>query len=197
MGCRGAASVRCWSSLASGGTGTKKVRQFSLGMKQRLAIALGLLPRPELLILDEPTNGLDPSGIIELRALVQRLCREEGITIYLSSHILPEVEKMATHIGIILDGRMCFQGPVAELPGAGGGGARLRVHTSDNGAALKVLQRFRAEAEEEWISLRYSGQQQISDINRLLVANDLDVYLLQPQESDLEQLFIHLTTSPS
>src|SRR5687767_14574926 len=87
-------------------TGKKVAKKFSLGMKQRLSIALALLPNPELLILDEPSNGLDPAGIIELRALVKALNKEHGMTILISSHILSEVEKMVSHLGIIYKGRM-------------------------------------------------------------------------------------------
>src|SRR5687767_12108618 len=87
-------------------TGKKTVKKFSLGMKQRLSIALALLPDPELLILDEPSNGLDPAGIIELRALIKKLNKEHGMTMVISSHILSEVEKMVSHLGIIYKGRM-------------------------------------------------------------------------------------------
>ena len=96
-------------------SGNKVAKKFSLGMKQRLAIALALLPNPELLILDEPTNGLDPAGIIELRALVKKLNKEHGMTILISSHLLSEVEKMVSHIGIIYKGKMLFQGSLPEL----------------------------------------------------------------------------------
>jgi ABC-2 type transport system ATP-binding protein len=99
-------------------TSKKKAKRFSLGMKQRLSIALALLPNPELLILDEPANGLDPTGIIELRQLIKKLNQEEGMTIVISSHILAEVEKMATHIGIISKGQLVFQGPLEELHAA-------------------------------------------------------------------------------
>jgi ABC-type multidrug transport system ATPase subunit len=84
-------------------------------MKQRLSIAIALLHNPELLILDEPTNGLDPNGIIETRELIRRLNREAGVTIIVSSHILAEVEKMASHVGIIHKGKMLFQGTLPEL----------------------------------------------------------------------------------
>ena len=96
-------------------TGNKAVKKFSLGMKQRLSIALALLPSPELLVLDEPSNGLDPAGIIELRHLVKRLNKDFGMTIIISSHLLTEVEKMVTHIGIIVKGSMLFQGTMQEL----------------------------------------------------------------------------------
>src|SRR5690606_34687231 len=96
-------------------TGKKAVKKFSLGMKQRLSIALAILHKPELLILDEPSNGLDPNGIIELRELIRKLNKVYGMTILISSHILAEVEKMVSHVGIISKGKMLFQGTIREL----------------------------------------------------------------------------------
>jgi lantibiotic transport system ATP-binding protein len=91
------------------------VRQYSLGMKQRLGLALALLNSPDLLILDEPTNGLDPAGIPEIRDLLRRMPRERGTTIFLSSHLLSEVEQIAESIGIVHEGKLLFQGSLAQL----------------------------------------------------------------------------------
>ncbi|HUM66224.1 MAG TPA: ATP-binding cassette domain-containing protein, partial [Chitinophagaceae bacterium] len=113
-------------------TGKKKARQFSLGMKQRLSIAIALLHQPELLILDEPTNGLDPNGIIETRELIRKLNVEHGATVIVSSHILNEVERMATHVGIIHKGKMLFQGPLTELQQMKTRQTSLQIETSDN-----------------------------------------------------------------
>jgi ABC-type multidrug transport system ATPase subunit len=178
-------------------TGRKAVRAFSLGMKQRLAIALALLPQPELLILDEPANGLDPSGIIELRALIRQLNKEHGMTILISSHILAEVEKMVTHLGIILNGRLLFQGSLPELHRLQHNGSRLELHTSDNDAALELLHAYRVEKSGETLFLALEDIGQVAAVNRLLIHNDLDVYLLQPRTTDLEQIFINLTTAPA
>jgi ABC-2 type transport system ATP-binding protein len=93
----------------------RRVREYSLGMRQRLGLALALLNRPQLLILDEPTNGLDPAGIHEMRDLIRRLPEEFGVTVFLSSHLLSEVEQIAGYIGIIHESRLLFQSTLAEL----------------------------------------------------------------------------------
>lgn len=180
-----------------GDTGKKVVKKFSLGMKQRLAIALALLPKPELLVLDEPTNGLDPSGIIALRRLIKTLNREYGMTIVISSHLLSEVEKTVSHVGIIYKGQMLFQGSLPQLHLFQKKGAKLLVHTSDNEAALELLREHYPERMDDRISLPLRDNQQVASINRLLTQNNLDVYLLHPRENDLEQLFIDLTSAQS
>lgn len=96
-------------------TGRKKVKHFSLGMKQRLAVALALLPDPKLLVLDEPTNGLDPAGIADLRNLLVQLNRKCGMTILISSHILTEIEKICTHIAVLRKGQLLYQGSLPEF----------------------------------------------------------------------------------
>lgn len=100
--------------------GKRKAKQYSLGMKQRLAIAMALLSDPELLLLDEPVNGLDPNGIIDIRQLLIKLNKEKGVTIFVSSHLLSEIEKMCTHVGIISKGKLRFEGTMHELSEAAG-----------------------------------------------------------------------------
>ena len=178
-------------------TGKKTAKNFSLGMKQRLAIALALLPNPELLILDEPANGLDPAGIIELRELIKKLNKVHGMTIVISSHLLGEVEKMVSHVGIILKGRMLFQGPLSELHSFQQKGARLLVKSSDNLIVHKLLQEYHPEAIGDVLSFPYESDNQVAAINRTLLNNNLDVYLLHPRANDLEQLFIDLTSTQS
>jgi lantibiotic transport system ATP-binding protein len=178
-------------------TGKKVAKKFSLGMKQRLSIALALLPNPELLILDEPSNGLDPAGIIELRSLVKKLNREHGMTILISSHLLGEIEKMVSHVGIIYKGKMLFQGPLAQLHRFQQRGSRLLIRTSDNEAACKILQDHEPEMNADGVSVAFDNVSQVAAINRRLNEHQLDVYLLHPKQSDLEQLFIDLTSAHS
>ncbi|RYY85505.1 MAG: ABC transporter ATP-binding protein [Chitinophagaceae bacterium] len=174
-------------------TGRKKARQFSLGMKQRLSIAVALLHSPELLILDEPTNGLDPNGIIETRELIKRLNREQGVTIIVSSHILAEIEKMASHVGIIHRGRLKFQGTLQELHALQAGKSYLTLDTSDNDIALSLLAGEGAERRNGHLVLPLRQKADGARVARLLVQNDVDVYMLQPQQHDLEQLFMEIT----
>jgi len=179
------------------GTGQKVAKRFSLGMKQRLAIALALLSNPDLLILDEPSNGLDPAGIIELRELIKRLNKTHGMTILISSHLLGEVEKMVSHVGIIFNGKLLFQGPLSSLHSFQQKGSRLFIKTSDNEIACRLLQERQPEVVNDSISVAFKAMSEVAAINKTLTAHDLDVYLLQPKESDLEQLFIDLTSTQS
>lgn len=175
-------------------TGKKTVKQFSLGMRQRLSLALALLPQPELLILDEPTNGLDPAGIMELRGLVKELREEEGITFLVSSHILSEVEKIVNRVGIIYKGRMQFQGSLEALHRLQQQQSLVHVDTSDNLRAWAVLQQFKAELTEHDLVVPYSNMEQVAAINKLLVDHDLAVYTLHPRKQTLETIFMNLTT---
>ena len=176
-------------------TGKKTVKKFSLGMKQRLAIALALLPNPEMLILDEPSNGLDPSGIIELRQLIRKLNKMYGMTILISSHLLSEVEKMVSHVGIIYKGKMLFQGSLPELHSFQQKGSKLFINTSDNEAAFRLLHEHQPERAGDVVAVPYLDNSQVAHINRTLTRGSLDVYLLHPRENDLEQLFIDLTSA--
>ena len=125
------------------GTGKKKVKNFSLGMRQRLGIAIALAGNPDFLVLDEPVNGLDPQGIIEMRELILKLNREHGITVLISSHILDELSRLATHYGFIDGGRMVKEMSAAELETH----CRkcVRIEVSDTKALARVLDRLKAE----------------------------------------------------
>jgi len=176
-------------------TAGKKTKTFSLGMKQRLAIALALLPSPELLILDEPSNGLDPAGIVELRQLIKELNKAHGMTILISSHILSEVEKMVTDVGIIYKGKMLFQGTLDQLHQYQQNRSQLLIHTSDNQAALEILKEYEPEMSEEIISIPLTDMTQVATVGKKLVHSNLDLYLLHPKKIELEQLFINLTST--
>ncbi|MGA8810043.1 MAG: ABC transporter ATP-binding protein [Thermoanaerobaculia bacterium] len=173
-------------------TGSKRAGQFSLGMKQRLSIAVALLHDPSLLILDEPTNGLDPHGILEMRDLLIALNRDHGTTILVSSHLLSEIERLVTHVGIIRRGTMLFQGPFAEL-------SEKRktvtiIDTSDNNRALAVIKDagFEIRLEQEKLLVPNSQPPDISRINRLLVEAGIDVHQIAPGGNDLEKIFLDL-----
>jgi ABC-2 type transport system ATP-binding protein len=119
--------------------GHRKVRTYSLGMKQRLGLALALIRPRQILVLDEPTNGMDPQGTREIRNLTRELAAE-GTTVFLSSHLLSEVEQVCTHVAVMSLGKLLAQGPLAELEGAGA--TRLRIETTDTALAAEVLGRL-------------------------------------------------------
>jgi ABC-2 type transport system ATP-binding protein len=173
----------------------KKVRSYSLGMKQRLAIAIALLHNPEVLILDEPTNGLDPNGIIETRELLRLLNREYGKTILVSSHLLAEVEKMATHVAIINKGKLLFQGSLQQLQNLKSKQSAIEIDVNDAERAQQVLQeQFPVkQVNGTRLLLNYESRERSALLNKLLVQEGLDVYQLAVTQNDLENLFIQIT----
>ncbi|HEX6099486.1 MAG TPA: ABC transporter ATP-binding protein [Thermoanaerobaculia bacterium] len=177
-----------------GGTGNKRAKQFSLGMRQRLGIAAALLHRPPLLILDEPTNGLDPNGIIEMRNLLIDLNRREGCTVLVSSHLLPEIDKVATHVGILGKGRLLFQGTIEELRRQRQEVQSVRLATSDNEDALRTATAagIPAHIDEGELVLPPLPGPQIAALNRQLLTRNLDVFEIRPVRNDLETIFLNL-----
>lgn len=175
-------------------TANKKVSQFSLGMKQRLSIAVALLNQPDLLILDEPTNGLDPNGIIEMRELLKRLNQEHQITILISSHLLAEIEKLVTHVGIIHKGQLLFDGTLQHLIQKQQESSSLKLSTNDNVRALQILQSTYSEAQQQngKLALPPLTNAQIAELNRKLLQNGLDVHHLAIEQNDLESIFMEL-----
>ena len=170
----------------------KRFRAYSLGMKQRLGLAAALLRPRSLLILDEPTNGMDPQGTREIRNLVRELAGE-GSTVFLSSHLLSEVEQVCSHVGIISVGKMVAQGSVEELRGRGE--AMLRVETDDASGAAKVLDRLGLEAitvTGEVVSAQLDGQRP-EECNRELVLAGVGVRSLTTDRRSLEDAFVALT----
>jgi len=176
-----------------GSTGKKRVRQFSLGMRQRLAIAAALLHRPPLIILDEPTNGLDPSGIIEIRNLLVELNRRDGTTILVSSHLLAEIDRVATHVGILGRGQLLFQGTIDELRRQRQQVLFISLITSDNDAALRVAaeQGIEARLDDGAVILPALPNALIAALNRRLT-RELDVYEIRTVRNDLETIFMNL-----
>lgn len=175
-------------------TGKKKAGKFSLGMKQRLSIAMALLHNPNLLILDEPTNGLDPNGIIEIRELLKKLNSESGITIIISSHLLSEIEKMVTHVGIIHKGNLLFQGTLAELHVKQSLTSFIYFETSDLEKSVKVLDQFNLNPvnENNGVLISAIHKEMIAKINKELVGQDIDVYQISIIKNDLESIFMEM-----
>ncbi len=170
------------------------VKGYSLGMRQRLALGLALMPEPALLMLDEPTNGLDPAGIIEIRELISSLPGKHGITVFLSSHLLSEVEQVATHIGIIRSGQLIFQGTLQALQAE-------RSHALVVGTD-RVEQAAQALQQAGWpvqtrngrqLKVEVNGQSDAALINRLMVEQGLNVFQLSLEQPTLEETFLQLT----
>jgi lantibiotic transport system ATP-binding protein len=178
-------------------TAGKKVSQFSLGMKQRLGLAAALLHQPSLLILDEPTNGLDPNGIIEMRALLKMINRQYGVTILISSHLLAEIEKLVTHIGIIHRGKLLFQGTLDALQRRQVQAAAWQIETNDDVTALRIIRDLQLEAgcHNGKLQLTQMSRDQIAMINAQLVTHNLAVYSIAPSSNDLETIFMDLITN--
>ncbi|MGY4536117.1 ABC-type multidrug transport system ATPase subunit [Mucilaginibacter sp. UYNi724] len=172
----------------------KKAGQYSLGMKQRLGIALALLNDPKLLILDEPTNGLDPNGIIEIRELMLRLVAT-GKTVFISSHLLAEIEKMATHVGIINNGQLMFQGTISDLQNISQ--PLINIETDNTVDAANLLKRHNftvTDVDQDHLYVPFTSKEQIGEINTLLIQNGLIVFGINKQRKDLERLFLDITT---
>ena len=176
--------------------GRKKVRQYSLGMKQRLGIAAALLTDPELLILDEPTNGLDPAGIRDIRHLIRMLNQDFGKTIFISSHLLNEVEMLCSHLAVLNEGKLVFQGKVSELRDKY---ARLlMIDTSDNDrAADLVAQYYPVQLTGSLLEIVIKEKNDAAIISKILFRNELDIYRLEPKSQNLEELFFNLTANDS
>jgi ABC-2 type transport system ATP-binding protein len=170
----------------------RRFDSYSLGMKQRIGVGAAILSEPDLLILDEPANGLDPAGIVEMRALMQRL-REAGHTVFVSSHVLHEIEQVCDRIAILNHGRVVAQGGVQELLGRTD---RIEVHIDRAEEASRVLEKL------PWVTgVSREGEDLIvaapiarsADINRVLAENGLYASIIRPRQESLERYFLELT----
>jgi ABC-type multidrug transport system ATPase subunit len=173
---------------------SKKAGKYSLGMKQRLGIALALLSDPKLLILDEPTNGLDPNGIIEIRELLIRLVTQYKKTVFVSSHLLAEIERMATHVGIIDKGELLFQGSIKDLEAISQPQIQIEVaNTVDAANFLKKQGLTVNDITEYHLTMPFTSKIQMGEINALLNRNNFQVFAIQKVQKDLEKLFLDIT----
>jgi ABC-2 type transport system ATP-binding protein len=175
-----------------------KVRNYSLGMKQRLAVAAAIMHEPEMVILDEPTNGLDPAGIREFRALVHELAAG-GTTVFVSSHILSEVEQMCDDVAILKTGRLITQGPVATLLKAGVASSLL-VRTTDDARAAQILGAapwVNAVAREDGRLVVETPAEQAAAVSRTLAEQQIWIEEMRPLEASLEDFFLEVTGTAS
>ena len=174
----------------------RRVGQYSLGMKQRLGIAMALLGSPKLLILDEPTNGLDPAGIQEMRSLIASMPETAGATVLISSHLLGEMEQMVTQVGILDHGKMLFEGSLQELQRHSRGGVLLRV--LDLPKALALLNRQGVSAStlaehSDTLQLPPMADEALAALVAALAENGAGVVGLTAQTRNLEEIFLSLT----
>jgi len=174
----------------------KKVGSYSLGMKQRLGLGISLLQNPDLLILDEPLNGLDPKGIAEVRDLLIRLQKEEGKTIMISSHILSEIESTCNSICIIEKGRKLFSGEIEELRSSIMNQQKYGLTCNDPGRASQIIEQFfplTTSRHETLVTFSTEDKELIPDVIHKLIENKVRIYAISPQENKLEELYLKLT----
>lgn len=171
----------------------KKVAHYSLGMKQRLGLAAALLGYPKLLILDEPTNGLDPAGIQEMRELICELPGRFGMTVVVSSHLLSEIDQMADHVAIIREGELVFQDTLETLHGRSR--HHLALRTTNNPVAQAILQEKSVSCREEegYLILPILTDELAAQLTRLLAERRLGVIRLEERQKSLEDIFLELT----
>ena len=172
----------------------RRVGQYSLGMKQRLGIAMALLGSPKLLILDEPTNGLDPAGIQEMRALIRNMPAATGATVLISSHLLGEMEQMVEQVGIIDHGHILFEGPLTELQRHSRGNVTLRLLEPAKAAPILSANGLTAHSDSCVVTLPPLQDALLADLVQKLAACGAGVVELTPHTKTLEEIFLSLTS---
>lgn len=172
----------------------RRVGQYSLGMKQRLGIAMALLGNPKLLILDEPTNGLDPAGIQEMRALIRNMPAATGATVLISSHLLGEMEQMVEQVGIIDHGHILFEGPLTELQRHSRGNVTLRLLDPAKAAPILRANGLTAHSDSCVVTLPPLQDALLADLVQKLAACGAGVVELTPHTKTLEEIFLSLTS---
>lgn len=171
----------------------KPVGQYSLGMKQRLGLACALLGNPKLLMLDEPTNGLDPAGIQEIRELICSLPKQYGMTVMVSSHLLNEIDQMATHVGIIRKGELVFQDGLSTLHEKSRHRIALRTLHNEQAADILRKQGVSCERQEDFLLIPNFADQELARIVSLLWERQLGVVRIEERSKSLEDIFLELT----
>ena len=172
----------------------KRAAHYSLGMKQRLGLAAALLGYPRLLILDEPTNGLDPAGIQEMRELIKELPQRFGMTVVVSSHLLAEIDQMADHVGIIREGELVFQDSLTALHSRSK--HHLALRTTDNLHAQAILRERRlhvSEGEDGYLELALLNDDTTAALAELLETQSIGVLRLEERQKSLEDIYVELT----
>jgi len=172
----------------------RRVGQYSLGMKQRLGIAMALLGSPKLLILDEPTNGLDPAGIQEMRALIRNMPAATGATVLISSHLLGEMEQMVEQVGIIDHGHILFEGPLTELQRHSRGNVTLRLLDPAKATPILRANGLTAHSDSCVVTLPPLQDALLADLVQKLAACGAGVVELTPHTKTLEEIFLSLTS---
>jgi ABC-type multidrug transport system ATPase subunit len=170
------------------------VKTYSQGMRQRLGLALALLAKPDLLILDEPTNGLDPAGMIEMRDLIRSLPDEYGVTIFLSSHLLGEIEQIATHVGIIGRGQLLFEGTLEAFQQQSGN--RVAIETDNPEGSVEVLRRGGwnpINLGDSRLTIEFPNRESVANAVAMLVSSGVKIYQIRTDQPSLENLFLDLT----
>ncbi len=171
----------------------KRAAHYSLGMKQRLGLAGALLGYPKLLILDEPTNGLDPAGIQEMRELILELPERFGMTVVVSSHLLSEIDQIAGHVGIIREGELVFQDSMAALHGRSTHHLELRTENDPSAARLLRARGIEADIQDGRLTLPVLTDGETAEAVRALVESRVGVLRLEERQKSLEDIFLELT----